>query len=370
MNAILQDARILLVDDQPTNLDVLSALLEREGCRLHIAPNGRVALKVVHQMRPDLILLDVVMPGMDGFEVCRQLKAEAETAAIPVVFITARDLTENVVDGFDVGGVDYITKPFQDKEVLARLRTHLNLSRLNRELLAKNRALEEEIAQRQKLKGRLSQISAAEADRWGLEELIGDSPTMQQIFKDIRLLRENDTTVLVTGESGTGKELIARALHYGSPRRDGPFVPVNCSALPRELAESLLFGHLKGSFTGADSDRAVILRMPTKARFSWTKWVSCRWSCNPNCCVCSKTARCSGWAPPNNSGWMCAWWRRPMSIWLPASTRGPSVLICTTAWPALRWWLRPCASGARIFRCWPGICCTNWPRKWAATRRS
>jgi len=252
----LENARILLVDDTPANLDLLCAVLEKEGCRLSIAPNGRVALEVVRQHLPELILLDVVMPGMDGFEVCRLLKQNTATADIPVIFITAKGLTENIVDGFDVGGVDYITKPFQDKEVLARVRTHLSVGRLNRALVEKNRELEEEVNQRQKLKGRLSQLSAREAERWGLEELIGESPTMQQIFKDIRLLRENSTSALITGESGTGKELIARALHYGSPRREGPFVPVNCSALPRELAESLLFGHLKGAFTGADADRA------------------------------------------------------------------------------------------------------------------
>jgi CheY-like chemotaxis protein len=168
----LQAPRILLVDDQPANLNLLYELLEGEGYRISVAPSGPVALKVVEQAEPDLILLDVMMPGMDGFEVCRRLKQDEKTQDIPVVFITA--LTEDVVQGFQAGGVDYITKPFRDEEVLVRVRTHLRINRLQREvdarnaeLLEKNQALEEEIAQRKTLKGQLSVISEREAERWG-----------------------------------------------------------------------------------------------------------------------------------------------------------------------------------------------------------
>jgi DNA-binding NtrC family response regulator len=182
---------------------------------------------------------------------------------------TARDLTEGVLEGFGAGGVDYIAKPFRDQEVLVRVQTHLRLSRMARELAAKNQELkrknedlEQEIAQRQRLRGQLSLISRREAERWGLEGFVGQSPTIRKIFKDVRLLQESPTTsVLITGESGTGKELIARAIHFGSARCDGPFVPVNCAAIPRELVESALFGHLKGAFTGADADREGYFEM-------------------------------------------------------------------------------------------------------------
>ncbi|NKB66933.1 MAG: response regulator [Candidatus Latescibacteria bacterium] len=249
-------AQILLVDDNPANLAVLCELLEAEGYIVSIALDGQQALDLVAQAPPDLILLDVTMPGMDGFEVCRRLQAEDVTAALPVLFVTARDLPEAVAAGFAAGGLDYITKPFREQEVLARVRTHLRLYFMARELTDKNHELAQALEQRAQLKGQLSLLSAQEAQRWGLEGFVGDSPTVQKIFGEIRLLQENTApSVLITGESGTGKELIARAIHFGSARRDGPFIPVNCAALPGELADALLFGHVKGAFTGAEGDR-------------------------------------------------------------------------------------------------------------------
>ena len=254
----LKGARILLVDDQPANLEVLRELLEAEGYNISLAPRGEIALKIAGEPegRPDLILLDVMMPEMDGYEVCQRLKGNPDTCDIPVIFVTARDLSEAVLEGFEAGGVDYITKPFRDREVLMRVQTHLRLSLTTRELAARNQELEHEIAQRQKLKGQLSMISQREAERWGLEGFVGRSPTIQEIFREIRLLQENvGTSVLIVGESGTGKELIARAVHFGGPRAEAPFVPVNCAAIPSDLVESALFGHVKGAFTGADADR-------------------------------------------------------------------------------------------------------------------
>lgn len=255
-------ARILLVDDQPANLAVLRGVLEREGYQVSLAPSGQVALRNVARLQPDLVLLDITMPEMDGYQVCRRLKADPITADIPVVFITARDLKEDVVRGFAVGGVDYITKPFREDEVLARTRTHVRLYRLATELKNKNEELQREIDQRQKLSGRLSRIAETETQRWGLEGLVGKSPTIEKIFREIRLMQENAaTSVLIGGESGTGKELIARAIHFGGSRKDGPFVPVNCAAMPSELIESLLFGHEKGAFTGAEQSREGYFEM-------------------------------------------------------------------------------------------------------------
>lgn len=262
-------AKILLIDDQPANLDVLCRLLEAKGYNISVAASGAAGLKIAARVEPDLILLDVMMPEMDGLETCRQLKQDSQTAPVPIIFITASTMQEDVVAGFRAGGVDYIAKPFREEEVLVRVETQVRLryqSRAleelaqqladkNEELNEKNRVLESEMAQRKALKNQLTMISQREAQRWGLEDFIGQSPTIQRIFREIRLMQENATMgVLISGESGTGKELVARAIHFGSALADGPFVPVNCAAFPGELAESLLFGHVKGAFTGADND--------------------------------------------------------------------------------------------------------------------
>lgn len=264
----LEDAKVLLVDDQPANLDVLCDVLEAEGYGILFAPSGRIAIRSAIRSLPDLILMDVTMPEMDGFEACRLLKEDPRTAHIPVIFVTARDRDVDLATGFEAGGVDYITKPFQETEVLIRVETHVRLNRLarmlsekNTELEEKNRALEEEMVQRKALKGQLTQISNREAERWGLEGFIGESPTIQKIYADVALMQEHDTGVLISGESGTGKELVARAIHFGGARQSAPFIPVNCGAIPSELVEAALFGHVRGAFTGAVEDRLGYFQM-------------------------------------------------------------------------------------------------------------
>ena len=255
--------KILIVDDTPANLDLLTAALEPKGYEILAASGGEIALKIAARAQPDLILLDVVMPGRNGFAICRELKAEDATRDIPVLFITAKHETASLLEGFRVGAVDYILKPFEAAEVVTRVGTHLKISRLTRELQHKNAELEAEVARRrsaeearERADARLSTLSAREAQRWGLAGFIGKSRMMRRILHDIERLHQfGGTSVLITGESGTGKELVARAIHHGSTRAAGPFVPVNCVAIPHELAESLLFGHMKGAFTGALADR-------------------------------------------------------------------------------------------------------------------
>ena len=271
----LRGARLLLVDDLPDNLKVLRQALEPEGYRIQVASSGEAALRIARGTQPDLVLLDVMMPDMDGFETCRRLKQDGGTKDIPVIFITARAETDAVMEGFRVGGVDYIVKPFQREEALARIRTHLKIDRLSRdlaqrnaELIRINQQLEEEIARRKALSAErnhmaehLSLISYREAERWGIAGFIGKSRTIGKILRDIGLVQGTEAAVLVTGESGTGKELVARAIHYGSPRSSGPFVPVNCATIPGDLAESMLFGHIRGAFTGADRDRTGYFKL-------------------------------------------------------------------------------------------------------------
>jgi DNA-binding NtrC family response regulator len=273
--------QVLIADDNPANLNVLSEMLESQGYRVIAVPGGELALRIAATGRPDLILLDVVMPDLDGFETCRRLKADERTAHLPVMFASARDEVESLVQGFEAGGVDYITKPYRREEVLIRVRTHLQLSLLNRDLVTKNRELQQrsdelaslnatlraESQRREKAEDalqtageQLSALSDREAARWGVtagvDGFVGRSKTIRRILQDIRRVRNfHSVNVLITGESGTGKELVARAIHFGSGRAKGPFIPVNCVAIPEELAESMLFGHVRGAFTGATIDR-------------------------------------------------------------------------------------------------------------------
>ena len=255
--------RILIVDDAPTNIRLLAGVLEPRGYEILTAANADQALRIAVKAHPDLILLDVVMPGADGFAVCRQLKDADATRAIPVLFVTAKDDTESLLRGFRCGAVDYISKPFQADEVLVRVETHLKVARLTAELMDRNAALEAEIGLRQEAEGarhaateRLVTLSAQDMERWGIAGFVGRSRLLRRILSEIERLHQfAGTNVLITGESGTGKELVARAIHCNSPRASAPFIPVNCVAIPGELAESLLFGHTRGSFTGALTDR-------------------------------------------------------------------------------------------------------------------
>ena len=257
---------LLLVDDQPANLDVLINHLEGAGMDLAVSLNGQDAIALAERRLPDLILLDVMMPGDDGYSVCSQLKKKSATQNIPVIFMSALDDTDSKVKGFSAGAVDYVTKPLQREEVLARVDTHLTLRRQQQELETKNRQLRDQIAQRKKAEQALQEtgkqlqaLSLQEARRWGIDAFIGNSDATRAILDEIRNLQQVDRTpVLVLGESGTGKELVARAIHYGSGRSDKPFVAVNCAAIPAELADAELFGHTKGAFTGATQDRAGV----------------------------------------------------------------------------------------------------------------
>jgi len=275
--------QVLLVDDTPANLDVLTGLLEPQGYRVLAAPSGEVALRIAARAKPDLVLLDVLMPGIDGYETCRRLKAAEETRDIPVVFISALEEVEDLVLGFRAGGTDYITKPFRAEEVLVRVETLLRVSQLTHQLQAKNQELEqrtvelsgtnhrlqEEIDRRERAEvaldvvdKQLSDLSDREARQWGVAGFIGRSRTLGRTIDDIKRLRNfGSVNVVISGESGTGKELVARAIHFSGSRAKGPFVPVNCVAIPHELAESMLFGHLRGAFTGATMDRRGYFEM-------------------------------------------------------------------------------------------------------------
>ncbi len=380
--------QVLLVDDDGNNLQILYDTLDGRDYRLLVARTGEDALSVAQKVQPDLILLDIMMPGLDGYEVCERLKADPATADAAVIFLSALTDTKDKVRGLQLGAVDYISKPFQRQEVIARVNTHLKVRRLEQELAHRNRELEaanqhilesmgeglygldvsaritfanpaaeritgwreedvlgrplhevhppakadgsaypgsdgpvastltngtvhhrdDELFQRrdgavfpisftssplyqddalsgavvvfkditerkrqeQALRAALRKVrelkDRLEAENVYLQkeirternfgEIVGQSAALMNVLQQVRQVAPTDSSVLIQGESGTGKEAIARAIHDLSQRKERPLIKVNCGAISANLVESELFGHVKGSFTGALKGRA------------------------------------------------------------------------------------------------------------------
>lgn len=376
---------IMIVDDTATNIDILAATL-KDQYRLTVAKDGLTALERAKNQPVDLILLDILMPEMDGFEVCKRLKLDPATAEIPVIFITAMEETEHKTRGFELGAVDYITRPFHASEVLARVDTHLTLRQMHLDLEDKNKIIKRALAEKSrqldalianlpgmvyhakfdgqwqmdfvsdgcfqltgidpetflKSSGRHYDVMTNPADlkrvedelrtalaakssyellyrimtlsgkeKWVLEQgtgvydragvlkgaegvisdvtekqraslalaqenrqlkskisnreqfgdIVGKSPAMQKVYELILKSAECNDSVIIYGPSGTGKELVAKAIHKNSDRNEKPFVPINCGAIPESLFESEFFGHKKGAFSGADTDKKGVLDM-------------------------------------------------------------------------------------------------------------
>ena len=232
-------ATVLIVDDEPLNVDLLEQELAAAGYRTLSAASGEEAIAKAAKALPDLVLLDVMMTGLDGYAVCERLKATEATRAIPVIFLTALTDTFEKVRAFSAGAVDYVTKPFETEELLARVGTHI--------------ALRREIEAHRRSRSTIQYL--VEEIRSGRDAMVGESPALRRVLEQIAQVAPTDSTVLIQGETGTGKELVARAIHERSQRRERPLVKVNCAALPRDLVESELFGHEKGAFTGATQQR-------------------------------------------------------------------------------------------------------------------
>lgn len=225
--------KILVVDDELSMREFLAILLEREGYCVEQAENAEMALILLEGTNYDLIISDVNMPGLDGLALLERIKKDSPDAA--VLMITAFTTAEQAVEAMKLGAYDYIAKPFRVEEVKVLVKNALEKSTLQKE----NRRLKQEVQERYSFSG-----------------LVGKSKKMREIYDLIEKVANSTANVLVLGESGTGKELAAKAIHYNSPRHDRAFVAVNCGAIPDTLIEAELFGHKKGSFTGAIADRA------------------------------------------------------------------------------------------------------------------
>jgi two-component system response regulator HydG len=220
--------RVLLVDDDPEVGSLLSLELRRRGFTVTTLRSGEEALDSLAATNPDVLVTDLALGGMTGIELCARV--HEKDPDLPVLVITAHGSIERAVHAIRVGAWDFLTKPV-DVAALA---------------VAVERA-----AEHRALRGELAGLRGGEGRQGGFEEFLGDSPAMREVYGLVKRVAASDISVLVTGESGTGKELVARALHQRSRRREGPLVAVNCSAIPEQLMESELFGHVKGAFTDA-----------------------------------------------------------------------------------------------------------------------
>jgi two-component system nitrogen regulation response regulator NtrX len=222
--------RILVIDDEAAIRDMMRMILEYEGYDCLVAATGQEALGQMERATPDLVFLDIKMPGMDGLEVLSRIRGLDE--GVPVVMISGHATISDAVAATKLGAFDFIEKPLASERVLVTVRNAIDASRLKTEV------------------GRLRQDAEAKY------RIVGDSPALKRVLEDVARAAPTSATVLILGESGVGKELVARAIHRNSQRAKERFVQVNCAAIPEELIESELFGHEKGSFTGA-SDKQL-----------------------------------------------------------------------------------------------------------------
>jgi len=228
----LKQANILVVDDEKSMRDSMHMLL-RDSYNVHLAKSGREAISIIKELPVDLVLLDIRLPEIDGIEVLKLIKGHDES--IEVIMITALIMVKHAVEAIRHGAYDYITKPFDIDALQEQVE----------KVLEKRSLMQENIMLR----------SMIESDHQ-FEKIVGKSKEMREVFKVIEDVASSNATVLISGESGTGKELVARAIHNRSPRKGKLFVAVNCAAIPENLLESELFGHERGSFTGA-SERQI-----------------------------------------------------------------------------------------------------------------
>ena len=223
---------ILVVDDDPSILDMTEDLLTESGYAVTKCGSGDEALALADDRDWDVVLSDLQMPGVDGLELLARMREQRPET--PVVIMTAFGTIQSAVDAMRGGALDFVTKPFQADELLVSIERALE-----------RRTLEDE---NRRLRRAVARVSA-------FGELVGKSPAMNEIYALVRKIATNRSNVLITGESGTGKEVVARTIHFTGARAEKPFVPINCTAMPEGLLESELFGHVRGAFTGAHSNK-------------------------------------------------------------------------------------------------------------------
>jgi len=231
-------SRILVVDDEESIREFLEIMLKKEGYEVTIAEDGLKAKEVLAKKSFDMVISDMQMPNMTGIELLKHVKESYPDVVF--MMITAFGTTETAVDAMKMGAYDYVTKPFKIDEVRMNIANALRSKNLETEV----RVLKKELVK-----------------EYSFQNMIGNSPAMHSIFDLVKRVSQAPTNVLITGESGTGKEVVAKAIHYNGPLKDRPFVTINCGAIPENLMESEMFGHKKGSFTGAIVDKSGLFEV-------------------------------------------------------------------------------------------------------------
>ncbi|MBI2609379.1 MAG: sigma-54-dependent Fis family transcriptional regulator [Deltaproteobacteria bacterium] len=237
----MSHARILVVDDEQSIRELLEIMLKREKYDVVTAENGKKALKKLEKESFDIVITDIQMPELSGIELLEKTKNMNED--IVVMMITAYGSTESAVHAMKLGAYDYITKPFKVDELKIIVRKALDSRNLKRENIQLKKALE---------------------SKYSFQNIVGSAPVMVKLYDMIERVSQTKSNILITGESGTGKELIAKAIHYNGPLKDKPFVTINCGAIPENLMESEMFGHKKGSFTGAIVEKTGLFEIAHK----------------------------------------------------------------------------------------------------------
>lgn len=265
-------SKVLIVDDEPRILLLLQSLLKSNGYEVETANEGAAAIAAVNRGGIDITVTDLRMAPMDGMQLFHELKKLRP--AMPVILLTAYASVETAIEAMKEGMFDYLTKPFKVDDILACLKR-----------------AEEKV---QKHESMAMSMNVDAPLKYRFENLIGNSPLMTQVCDMIQKVAPTAATVLINGESGTGKEVIAKTIHKNSPRATKPLVAVNCAALPENLLESEMFGHVKGAFTGAYADKQGLFEVANGGTLFLDEISSMplrRCFCRASCCVSSRNAK-------------------------------------------------------------------------------